>query len=75
MNAITTSASAIQPGRSRNAEPAHQPCPFSRELFVDPVVQAGQRGLDDGENILEVVVVAVVGILDVEGMRTRARVE
>ena len=45
------------------------------QLLVDPGVQTGQRRLDDGEDVLEIVVGAVVGVLDVEGVRTRSRVE
>ena len=45
------------------------------ELLVHPVVQPGQCGLDDGEDLLEVVVRAVVGVFDIERMRTRTRVE
>lgn len=38
-------------------------------------MQAGQRGLDDGEDLLEFVVPAVIGIVDVEGVGTRPGVE
>src|ERR1700712_4836542 len=46
-----------------------------RESVVDPVVQAGQGGLDDGESLLEVLVLTVVGVFDVEGIGPRARIE
>ncbi|CPC53688.1 Uncharacterised protein [Mycobacterium tuberculosis] len=38
-------------------------------------MQAGQGGFDDGEDLLEVGVIAIVGILDIERMGSRAWVE
>ena len=38
-------------------------------------MQTGQRRVDDGEDVLEIVVGAVVGVLDVGGVRTRSRIE
>ena len=49
--------------------------PVLRELLVDPRVQSGQRSLDRGERGFEVVVVAVVGVVDVENESARAGVE
>src|ERR1700722_17651249 len=45
--------------------------PVLCELLVDPRVQSGQRSLDRGERGFEVVVVAVVGVVD--GGNKRAR--
>src|ERR1700722_4312886 len=49
--------------------------PVLSELLVDPRVQSGQRGLDRGERVFEVVVVAVVRVVDVENESARTRVE
>src|ERR1700728_3421975 len=46
-----------------------------RELLVDPRMQSGQRGLDRGKGGLEVVVVAVVGVVDIENESARTGVE
>src|SRR5271167_908949 len=47
----------------------------ARELLVDPRMQSGQRSLDCDEGGLEVVVVAVVGVVDVENESARTGVE
>src|SRR6202021_987866 len=49
--------------------------PVLCELLVDPRVQSRQRSLDRGERGFEVVVVAVVGVVDVENESARTGVE
>src|ERR1700759_4678865 len=58
-------------GRPGGASAASVP----RELLVDPRVESGQRSLDRGERGFEVVVVAVVGVVDVENESARTGVE
>src|ERR1700722_12220436 len=58
-------------GRPGGASAVPVPC----ELLVDPCVQSGQRSLDRGECGFEVVVVAVVGVVDVENESARTGVE
>ena len=49
--------------------------PFSREIFVHPVMQAGQRRVDHSKGVLEVSVVAIVGIVDIESVGAGPGVE
>src|SRR5271154_1260694 len=64
-------SSPAEAGRPGGASAVPVPC----ELLVDPRVQSGQRRLDRGERGFEVVVVAVVGVVDVENESARTGVE
>src|SRR5690606_2621370 len=64
-----SSASAGTPSAASARQPA------CVELFVDPLVQPGQAGVDDPEHLVEVGLGAVIRVLDVQRVRTGTRIE